>query len=61
VGIAANVTSSTAVTAVVVLYVYTPNGTFLDQRYSESQAFAANQTRPYIWNWTVPKDAVGGT
>jgi Cellulase (glycosyl hydrolase family 5) len=61
VGITASLTSSTAVTVVVVLYVYTPSGTFLDQKYFESQAFAADEMKPYSWNWAVPEEAIGGT
>jgi Cellulase (glycosyl hydrolase family 5) len=61
VGITAHVTSSTAITVVVVLYIYTPDGNFLDQVYFQDQAFTANEDKPYNWNWTVPQDAVGGT
>jgi hypothetical protein len=58
--ITANVTSATAITAVVVVYEYDPGGNFLDQQFFTGQAFAAGQTKIYQPTWPVPLGAASG-
>ncbi|HKY50942.1 MAG TPA: hypothetical protein VJP45_06780, partial [Candidatus Limnocylindria bacterium] len=62
VSITSRVTSATAATAIVSLYVYAPDGTTqLDQQWFENQVFAAGQERTYTVTWPVPSTAATGT
>jgi len=61
VSITASFTSATAVTAIVSIYVFAPDGlTQLNQQYFENQVFAAGETRTYTVTWPVPATAAPG-
>lgn len=52
--ITATVRSTTTRSALVDIEVYSSTGTKLSQRFYDNQVFAANVTRSFVMNWTVP-------
>jgi len=51
----------TAVTAIIDIEVYAPNGTKVAQRYFENQSFAPDQARYVVWDWATSASLSTGT
>jgi endoglucanase len=56
-----SVTSATAATVIVEVYVYAPDGTtLLNEQWFDNQTFAAGQRRTYTTSWQVPAGSAAG-
>jgi len=61
ISISSTVTSTSAMTALVDVEIYGPDGTLARQKWFDNQRFVAGQQRSYTVSWTVPTTARTGT